>query len=226
MCGRFSFYQAPETVAELFQLAGIPQIKPRYNIAPTQSVSTVLQQEETQERQFQMMRWGLIPFWAKDVKMGAKLINARSETVSEKPSFRSPFKHRRCWILADGFYEWETTDSGKQPFYFQLKDGEPFAFAGLWERWQSPEGESIESCTILTTEANELMSRIHVRMPVILSPTSRDRWLDSATPPEELHPLLTPYDSQEMIGYPVSRMVNTPKTDSPDCVQRIAGGEE
>jgi putative SOS response-associated peptidase YedK len=225
MCGRFSFHQAPETVAEWFKLAGIPQIKPRYNIAPTQSVPTVLQQEETQERQFQMMRWGLIPSWSKDMKMGAKLINARSETVAEKPSFRSPFRRRRCWILADGFYEWETTDSGKQPFYFQLQEGQPFAFAGLWERWQSPEGEVIESCTILTTAANELMRRIHVRMPVILSPTSRDRWLDPATPPEELHPLLTPYDSQAMICYPVSRMVNTPKTDSQDCVQPIAALE-
>ncbi len=156
MCGRFSFYQAPETVAELFKLAGIPQIKPRYNIAPTQSVPTVLQQEETQERQFQMMRWGLIPSWSKDMKMGAKMINARSETVAEKPSFRSPFRRRRCWILADGFYEWETTDSGKQPFYFQLKEGEPFAFAGLWERWQSPEGEVIESCTILTTDSKRI----------------------------------------------------------------------
>jgi putative SOS response-associated peptidase YedK len=224
MCGRFSFYQGPDTVAQLFKLAEIPSVKPRYNIAPTQSVPTVLQEGETQTRQFQMMRWGLIPFWAKESKIGAKLINARSETVAEKPSFRSPFKHRRCWILADGFYEWQKTEDGKQPFYFQLKTGDPFAFAGLWERWQSPTGESIESCTILTTQANELMSQIHVRMPVILSPHDRDRWLDLATSPEELQQLLIPYESEAMISYPVSRMVNTAKIDQPDCVQPLETG--
>lgn len=222
MCGRFSFDRAPETVAELFKLANIPQFNPRYNIAPTQSVPTVLQRTENQEREFQMLRWGLIPSWAKDKKIGNKLINARSETVMEKPSFRSPFRHRRCWVLADGFYEWQQTETGKQPFYFTRNDRQPFAFAGLWERWESPDGESIASCTILTTEANEMMRPIHHRMPVILQPDDRDRWLDLSENPADLLPLLRPYAWEATICYPVSRMANSPKIDRPECVQPIA----
>ena len=221
MCGRFSFTQLAQTVAEKFQLTEVPSLSPRYNIAPTQPVPAVLATEET-ERQFKMLRWGLIPAWAKDTKMGAKMINARAETVTEKPAFRSAFKKRRCLILADGFYEWQQQEDGKQPFYFRLQEGKPFAFAGLWERWEKGEGEPIESCTILTTEANDLMLPIHDRMPVILDPKDYDRWLDPEMQKTEfLQSLLQPYPSEQMTAYPVSTQVNNPKNDRPECIEAI-----
>lgn len=222
MCGRFSFNQAPETVAKLFQLANVPQLPARYNIAPTQPVPTVLQIAESQRREFQMLRWGLIPSWAKDAKIGSKLINARAETVMEKPSFRSPFRHRRCLILADGFYEWQNQEGRKQPFYFKMENGQPFAFAGLWDRWESPEGEAIASCTILTTEPNEITCPIHNRMPVILHSEDYDRWLDTSGNPSDLLRSLRPYESVAMTCYPVNTTVNSPKSDRPECVQPIA----
>lgn len=221
MCGRFSFTQPDKIVAEIFQLASVPPLSPRYNIAPTQSVPTVLVSDD-KNRHLKMLRWGLIPSWAKDIKMGAKLINARAETVSEKPAFRSAFKRRRCLILADGFYEWQEQGGKKQPFYFALQDGKPFAFAGLWEGWEKSEDEAIESCTILTTEANELMRPIHDRMPVILDPKDYDKWLDpEVQKPESLQSLLQPYQSEEMNFYPVSTKVNNAKTDSPDCIKQM-----
>ena len=177
MCGRFTLSQSAEAIASVFQLNQVPTLEPRYNIAPTQPVATVLQ-TSAHERQFQLLRWGLIPAWAKDATMGSRLINARAETVAEKPSFRSAFRHRRCLVIADGFYEWRRQDGKKQPFYFRMKNQQPFAFAGLWEHWQDPKGEAIDSCTILTTEANELLQQIHERMPVILNPKDYDLWLD------------------------------------------------
>ncbi|MEB3829122.1 SOS response-associated peptidase [Phormidium sp. CCY1219] len=221
MCGRFSFYQSPETVAELFQLAHVPQFPPRYNIAPTQSAPTIRHPRDSSQRQFHLLRWGLIPPWAKDAKMGAKLINARAETVTEKPSFRSAFQHRRCLVLADGFYEWQPQPHGKQPFYFQLKNDRAFAFAGLWERWISPTGEAIASCTILTTQANQLLHPIHPRMPVILPQNAYDRWLTHSTPVSQLLPLLRPYPTDELLGYPVTPLVNNPKIDSAECIQSL-----
>jgi putative SOS response-associated peptidase YedK len=171
-----------------------------------------------------MLHWGLIPSWAKDRKMGSKLINARAETVAEKPAFRSAFRKRRCLVVADGFYEWQQQENKKQkqPFYFRLSDGEPFAFAGLWEHWQDTTGEEIESCTLLTTEANDLMHPIHNRMPVILEPKNYDLWLDSeATKPELLQPLLHPYPPEEMTAYPVSTAVNKPANDNAECINSI-----
>ena len=219
MCGRFSFTQPEKVVAEVFDLSSIPTLSPRYNIAPTQPVPTILPDSENGKRQLKMLRWGLIPSWAKDMKMGARLINARAETIAEKPAFRSAFKRRRCLVLADGFYEWQQQDGKKQPFYFQLQDGKPFAFAGLWERWEKGEGEPIESCTIVTTEANELMRPIHARMPVILEPQNYDRWLDPELQKTEmLQSLLQPYQSEEMTFYPVSTKVNNAKVDSADCI--------
>lgn len=221
MCGRFSFTQPEEVVAEAFQLSSVPTLSPRYNIAPTQSVPTILPDSENGNRQIKMLRWGLIPSWAKDMKMGAKLINARAETVAEKPAFRSAFKQRRCLVLADGFYEWQQQDGKKQPIYFQLQDGKPFAFAGLWERWEKGEGEPIESCTILTTEANELMRPFHDRMPVILERENYDRWLDpELQKPETLTSLLQPYQSEAMTFYPVSTKVNNAKVDRADCIEQ------
>ena len=219
MCGRFSFTQPEKVVAEVFDLSSIPTLSPRYNIAPTQPVPTILPDSENGKRQLKMLRWGLIPSWAKDMKMGARLINARAETIAEKPAFRSAFKRRRCLVLADGFYEWQQQDGKKQPFYFQLQDGKPFAFAGLWERWEKGEGEPIESCTIVTTEANQLMRPIHDRMPVILDPENYDRWLDPELQKTEmLQSLLQPYQSEEMTFYPVSTKVNNAKVDSADCI--------
>ncbi|MFB2897163.1 SOS response-associated peptidase [Aerosakkonemataceae cyanobacterium BLCC-F50] len=222
MCGRYSFTQLAEAIADKFQVKEVPEISPRYNIAPTQQIATVLVDSESSERQFKMLRWGLIPSWAKDAKMGAKLINARAETVAEKPAFRAAFKKRRCLILADGFYEWQTQNGEKQPFYFRLENGEPFAFAGLWEHWEKGEGEPIETCTILTTEANELMRPIHDRMPVILADKNYDQWLEpEAKKIELLQSFLQPYPTEEMTAYPVSTKVNNPKNDRAECIQPI-----
>lgn len=225
MCGRFTLSQSCEAIATAFHLSDVPNLEPRYNIAPTQLVLTVLPPKETEggilERQIKLLRWGLIPAWAKDPAMGARLINARAETVAEKPSFRKAFRHRRCLVIADGFYEWQRQERKKQPFYFRLRDGQLFAFAGLWEQWKS-EAEVIESCTILTTAANELLRPIHDRMPVILEPKDYDLWLDSTSEdPEPLQKLLRPYASQAMTSYPVSTQVNNPTNNSPACVNSL-----
>lgn len=222
MCGRYSFTPLAEAIADKFQVKEVPEISPRYNIAPTQQIATVSVNSESSERQLKMLRWGLIPSWAKDAKMGAKLINARAETVAEKPAFRAAFKKRRCLILADGFYEWQTQNGEKQPFYFRLENGEPFAFAGLWEHWEKGDGEPIATCTIITTEANELMHPIHNRMPVILDAKNYEQWLDpEAKKVELLQSLLQPYPTEEMTAYPVSTKVNSPKNDRPECIQAI-----
>lgn len=220
MCGRFTLSQSAEAIASVFQLNQVPTIEPRYNIAPTQPVATVLQ-TSAHERQFQLLRWGLIPAWAKDATMGSRLINARAETVAEKPSFRSAFRHRRCLVIADGFYEWRRQDGKKQPFYFRMQNQQPFAFAGLWEHWQDPKGEAIDSCTILTTEANELLQQIHERMPVILNPKDYDMWLDPTVQLEQLQQLLQPYSSTAMTSYPVSTKVNKPTNDTPELINSL-----
>ena len=237
MCGRFTLKNSSEAIAEVFHLAKVPVMEPRYNIAPTQLVPTVLCMSQASAeqssmdddpvraalhyRQLQMLRWGLIPSWAKDRTIGARMINARAETVSEKPSFRTAFRHRRCLVVADGFYEWQRQEKKKQPFYFRLQDGQPFAFAGLWERWQSPEG-TVESCTIITTAANELMHPIHDRMPVILDTKDYDLWLDpTVQKPETLQQLLQPYCSEAMTTYPVSTQVNNPANNSPEFINSL-----
>ncbi|MBE9053205.1 SOS response-associated peptidase [Nostocales cyanobacterium LEGE 11386] len=218
MCGRFTLNQSAAALGEFFHIQQIPDLAAQYNIAPTQRVATVLHNPESGKREFQQLRWGLIPSWAKDPSMGAKLINARAETVAEKPAFRSAFKHRRCLVLADGFYEWQRQNGKKQPFYFHLSDGQPFGFAGLWERWRT-EDEEITSCTILTTAANELLQPIHDRMPVILAPQDYDLWLNpQIQTPEPLQQLLCPYPAQAMTAYPVSTWVNKPQHDSPECI--------
>lgn len=216
MCGRFSQSLSGEAIAEAFQLAEAPDWQPRYNIAPTQMIPAIMAAEGSQ-RQFKSLRWGLVPSWAKDPVIGAKLINARSETVTEKPSFRSAFKKRRCLILADGFYEWRKQPGKKQPFYFCLENGGIFAFAGLWERWHDSENNELETCTILTTEANQIVASVHDRMPVILHANSHDRWLDPSQPSESLQPLLRPYEDDLMTAYPVSLAVNSPWNDALDC---------
>ena len=222
MCGRFTLGATAATLAAQFDLANVPTWTPRYNIAPTQEVLVVLQPSPQANREARLHRWGLIPPWAKDPSIGNRMINARAETVATKPAFRRAFKERRCLLLADGLYEWQRQERRKQPFYIRLRDGRPFAFAGLWEHWEGSEGMAIQSCTILTTTSNEVVGRIHDRMPVILSPTDYDRWLDpSIQEPAVLQPLLRPYPADELMAYPVSTRVNNPANDSPECVELL-----
>lgn len=221
MCGRFTLTQSAEEITEFFGLSEVLELTLRYNIAPSQLIAAIVQDKGSQENKLKWMRWGLIPSWAKDTKIGYKLINARAETLTEKPSFRNAFKHRRCLIIADGFYEWQKREKHKQPYYIQLRNKQPFAFAGLWETWQPEDGEAIISCTIITTEANALMQPIHDRMPVILSPDVYEQWLDpTVNQSEDLQETLKPYES-EMITTPVSNVVNNPVHDLPECVKPI-----
>jgi len=196
-------------------------IKPRYNIAPSQNSPTLVVKED--RRVLVMMRWGLVPFWAKEASIGYKIINAKSETLTEKPSFRKPFKEKRCLVLADGFYEWEKTDKkNKVPYRFVLKNRQPFAFAGLWDVWKTPEGDTLLSFTIITTRANELMERIHDRMPVILNEKDEAKWLDPEfKDTDKLSSLLQPYPSEQMVAYKVSTIVNSPKNDTPSCIEPV-----
>ena len=196
-------------------------IKPRYNIAPSQNSPTLVVKED--RRVLVMMRWGLVPFWAKEASIGYKIINAKSETLTEKPSFRKPFKEKHCLVLADGFYEWEKTDKkNKVPYRFILKNRQPFAFAGLWDVWKTPEGDTLLSFTIITTRANELMERIHDRMPVILNEKDEAKWLDPEfKDTDKLSSLLQPYPSEQMVAYKVSTIVNSPKNDTPSCIEPV-----
>ncbi|OQP17535.1 MULTISPECIES: SOS response-associated peptidase [Geobacillus] len=219
MCGRFTLTADSETLQTLFRFRYQGLLAPRFNIAPGQDVLTIV--AEGGERVGKMMRWGLVPFWAKDARIGAKMINARAETVDEKASFRHAFKRRRCLILADGFYEWKKEGTKKVPYRFTLKTGEPFAFAGLWERWKGPSGP-LETCTIMTTRANELIAPIHDRMPVILPPERHDDWLDASFDDSEyLKSLLLPYPSELMRMYEVSPLVNSPKHDVSACIEPV-----
>lgn len=221
MCGRYTITIDPETAREDLGLAQMPaDYQPRYNVAPTQPVAVVA---NTGERKAEWMRWGLIPFWAKDPAIGSRLINARSETITEKPAFKNAFLKRRCLVLADGFYEWKKGAGAKgraQPYYFKRADGKPFAFAGLWEFWRSPEGEDVRSCTIITTEANGLVKPVHERMPVMLSGDALWAWLGEGQP-DDLLELLKPYPEKEMASFPVSTLVNRPELDIPDLVMPI-----
>ena len=213
MCGRYSLTLEPVELRQAFGLSMMPEEwVPRYNIAPTQPVAVIT---DAAARRVEFMRWGLVPSWAKDISIGSKLINARAETVTEKPSFRSAFVHRRCLILADGFYEWQKTGtkSPSVPYYFRLEDGGPFAFAGLWEFWQSPEGDELKTCTIITTEANDRVAPVHDRMPVILNPQIAWDWLSDGSN-ESLLKLLRPYPAEEMSAYRVSRLVNNTEKDT------------
>jgi putative SOS response-associated peptidase YedK len=223
MCGRFSLTLTADQLSLAFPWLQVPQqVEPRYNIAPTQPVAVVANSNRSQLDYFQ---WGLVPSWAKDPSIGNRMINARAETLAEKPSFRAAYRRRRCLILADGFYEWQS-DPGrgpKIPYYLRLGNGDPFAFAGLWEDWHAPDGSRLLSCTIITTRPNELVAPIHNRMPAILAPDAYDLWLSpDDQPAERLQPLLGPYRADDMIGYPVSRVVNNPANDVPECILRAS----
>jgi len=222
MCGRFTLTIDPNHLQEAFPWADFPEdLSPRYNIAPSQPIAVI---PNTGDNTVSMYKWGLIPSWSKDPAIGDRMINARAESLAEKPSFRNAYRRRRCLILADGFYEWKQNPSlkSKQPVYIRIKSERPFAFAGLWEIWKSPDGSEIRSCTIITTQPNSLLEPIHNRMPVILPPNAYNLWLASEDrQPAQLNDLLIPYPSDEMIAFPVSKMVNSPQTDSPDLIKPL-----
>ena len=227
MCGRFSLAAPGQLWFEIFGLSDPPAWVPRYNIAPSQPVPAVLIPPDQPQAQFRLLQWGLIPSWAKAPRVGAEMINARAETAPTKPAFRAAFRRRRCLVLADGFYEWQRQARRKQPFYVRLHDGQPFAFAGLWEHWEGPEGAAIDSCALLTTEPNALMRPLHDRMPVILDPGAYALWLDPAIQdPDTVEPLLRPYSSEAMTAYPVSSRVNNPLHDTPECIEPLRGVAE
>ena len=220
MCGRFTQRTDSKELARAFGVAAAPEAEPRYNITPFQEVLGVYESPEGREMRF--FKWGLVPRWAKDASVGARLFNARSETVAEKPSFREAFRKRRCIIPADGFYEWRKEGGRKQPFYFRMKDDSPFGFAGLWERWEGEAGAPVNSCTILTTEANEVLRPVHDRMPVIIHPEEYSLWLGAeAREGDLLREMLRPYPAGEMVGYPVSPLVNSPVSRGPELIEEL-----
>ena len=223
MCGRYSLIADLGDLAQRFEFDGDwLSFEAAYNIAPTQQALTV--RENGENREAVLMRWGLIPSWAKNSSIGVRMINARAETVAEKPAFRSALRRRRCLVLADGFYEWQHVPGSrtKRPMHIVLKTGEPFAFAGLWETWRDPAGSRIESCTIITTTANDLLSPIHDRMPVILTRESESLWLDaSVNAPGLLAHVLRPYDVDAMDAYEVSTLVNSATNNGPEVIARL-----
>jgi len=225
MCGRFGISATAEQLALLLEIdpATVPAMAPRYNIAPT-TLAPIVRHDGAARRSVDLVRWGLVPSWAKDLKIGSRLINARAETVHQKPSFRSAFKRRRCLVLTDGFYEWKKAqgDQAKQPYHFGLDDNSPFAFAGLWERWRPDEGaEPLDTFTVVTTEANAVLAPVHHRMPVIVAPAEYDTWLDRETPPDHARTLLRPFPPDTMVRWPVSTLVNSPRNDDPRCREMV-----
>ena len=225
MCGRFTLISSVADLQLRFGFAMEPaEVRPRYNVAPTQQVLAVTNDGE---RRGELMRWGLVPSWAKDVKIGNRMINAVSETAATKPAFRSAFRRRRCLVLADGFFEWRKEGKKRVPLYFTQRSGEPMSFAGLWENWKSPEDEWIRSCAILTTAANSFIEPVHNRMPVILSPETEPLWLDPLTEtPANLGPLLVPAPPELLDVREVSPVVNNARSEGPDCIAPVTLGED
>jgi putative SOS response-associated peptidase YedK len=222
MCGRFTLRTPSQVLVEQFQLASVPELKPRYNIAPTQPVPVVRQATPHGAQQLCLLRWGLVPSWAEDATIGSRLINARAETVATKPSFRSAFRKRRCLVVADGYYEWQKCGATKQPFFIHRPDDRPLAFAGLWDSWTGgePGDPPLESCTIITTAADDFTRAIHDRMPVILAPDDYSVWLDTAvTDIEPLQALLERPLSGELAADPITTHVNNPRNDDPRCLE-------
>jgi putative SOS response-associated peptidase YedK len=224
MCGRYTLTPAiDELLAALGLADAVTGLTPRYNIAPTQPIPA-LRLDKAGALTLEFFRWGLVPFWAKDPAIGNRMINARGETVAEKPSFRAAFRDRRCLILADGWYEWKKTAAGKQPTRIQLKSGEAFAFAGIWEQWRPKEesdptwSEEIRSCAIITSEPCESIRAIHHRMPVVLKRERWDDWLVPGATPEDLLAMVGPYGGDDLVHHPVSTIVNSPANDVEQCV--------
>ena len=219
MCGRFTLFEADNILSKEFGVSGIPPLSPRYNISPSQPVAAVRATPAGSGRELALLRWGLIPSWSKDPAIGNRLINARAETAREKPSFRNAFRRHRCLIPTNGFYEWQRQERGKQPYFVRMRDDRLFAFAGLWDRWESPDKGVIETCTILTTAANAVLAPIHDRMPVILPPAEYAQWLDPGLlDTDSLGPLLVPFPAEDMLAFPVSPRVNAPTVDDEKCM--------
>ncbi len=222
MCGRFAFYSPSEATAALFGASASLDVQPRYNIAPSQYVAAI-RIDENNVRELTMLRWGLVPFWAKDPSIGNRMINARAETVAEKPSFRAAYRKRRCLVLANGFYEWHTEAGVKIPYFVSLASQQPFAFAGLWENWQSKDSdESIQSATIITTAANDFISPLHHRMPVLLEPETADRWLAGDN---ELVATATE-NTPRLRAWPVDRRVNNARNEGEDLIDAAGAVQE
>lgn len=215
MCGRFAFYSPAEATAALFGAGGTLDLEPRYNVAPTQQIASVRNAESGQNRELVLLRWGLVPFWAKDPAIGNRMINARAETVAEKPAYRAAFRRRRCLVLADGFYEWHREGAAKIPYFISLASAEPFAFAGLWECWRSKDSDDvIESATLVTAAANDFMSRLHHRMPVILEPATADGWLAG----EDGAIDYAIENMPRLRAWPVDRRVNSPRNEGEELI--------
>ena len=223
MCGRFVLQSAVDIISQIFKLGRVDMtLAPRFNIAPGQEIAIVV--EEGGTRSLRSCRWGLVPNWAKDLSEGHKMINARAETVAEKPSFRQSFLRHRCLIVADGFYEWKTEGGKKTPLYVRMKSGKPMGFAGLFNEWQGPDGKQVCTSTIITTEANSLLKPVHDRMPVIASPDRYDLWLSPGMQDQNrLLPVLTPCPAGLLEMYPVSTRVNSPANEGPENILQAAG---
>jgi putative SOS response-associated peptidase YedK len=222
MCGRFTRKNHLQHLTELLGLMILPTFSPRYNIAPSQLVACVRTNPDTQEREGVELKWGLVPSWASDRSIGNKLINARGETVAEKPAFRKAFQQQRCLVSADGFNEWKREGKTKQPYYIRFKDQRLFAFAGLWERWEKPGNDPLETCAVITTGPNALMETIHNRMPVILPEQSYASWLSpTLNNTVYLSGFLAPYPAEEMEAIPVSSLVNNPRHEDPRCIHSL-----
>ncbi|MFS1518574.1 SOS response-associated peptidase [Bacillus sp. SCS-151] len=223
MCGRFTLFTDFDQIIDRFGIEAAfseDEYRFNYNVAPSHSVVSVINDGE--KNRLGYLRWGLIPHWAKDMKIGYKMINARGETIAEKPSFRNAYKKKRCLVIADSFYEWKKTQDRKIPMRIKLKSNEPFGMAGLWESWKSPEGKTIYSCTVITTEPNDLMSTIHDRMPVILKPDDEKVWLDpTINDTNYLQQFIKPFDQEQMEAFEVSSDVNSPKNNSPNLIQKV-----
>jgi putative SOS response-associated peptidase YedK len=223
MCGRYRLSRRKQIIEEHFDsVSGEEDWTPRYNVAPTQPVPIIRQHPKEPRRELSLFRWGLIPSWAKDASGAAGMINARSESAAIKPAFRDALKFRRCLVPADGFYEWSRSGKTKQPYCFEVNDGELFAFAGLWERWKDPSGNWIKTCSILTTTPNSVTASVHDRMPVILHPDAYDLWLDPGFPDvAAVSELLKPYVARPMRCYPVSARINHAANDDPECATPV-----
>ena len=227
MCGGTNLTATPEELAEAFALDEAPELGPRYNIAPTQPMPAVRVHAAARTRRLSLLRWGLVPYWAADPAVGARMINARAETVARLPAFRDAFRERRCLVPASGFYEWRRAEKGRQPWLLRRRDGKLMGFAGLWDRWRPAPGdarhdEPLESCAVLTTPANELVARLHDRMPLVLDPADYELWLDpDVRDPERLAALLRPFPAEEMEAIPVSPRVNSPNNDDASLLERV-----
>jgi putative SOS response-associated peptidase YedK len=218
VCGRFAMFAPLAEIVRQFDISAKASFEPRYNIAPTQSVATI-RADEQDRRSLDLLRWGLVPHWAKDVGIGNRLINARAETVAEKPAFRQAFSRRRCLVLASGFYEWGQTPDGKAPFFMSPGSGECLAFAGLWEQWRGDGEAVLETCVIITTAANATLSKVHERMPAILAANAQALWLSDETPKKERLELLRPAPEHELDVRQVRRIVNNPRNEGAELIE-------